>query len=149
MALFTQHPSNTLYKGTILLGCLAFLLGVAGIFYFRYQERQLLPDGDLASVLVHGVENDPDIQVVARWPIEEDESGDGAGAAPTWGRETGRLGAEPGIYLFHRAPGGVRLELIVYRHEGKSRRELHRQAAILTYGQNIYTAVPPGPASPR
>lgn len=156
MSFFKRHPPLALYRGTILLGCLAFLLGVAGIIYFQFEDRRGLPGRDAASVLVHGAEGQPGIEVVARWEIETT-----AETAPRWRSETGRLGDEPGIYLFHRAPDGVALELVVYRHGQGGRQELHRQPAILTYGQNIYTALPlaapagspsgpsPGTAPPR
>ena len=137
MAFFTRHPANTLYKGSILLASLAFLVGVAGIFYFHHQEHRHRPRADAASVLVHGVESDPAIQVVALWESTVEGS-----ATPGLRSETGRLGDEPGVYLFQRAPEGVPIELVVYRHGEVGRTELHRQPAILTYGQNIYTAVP-------
>lgn len=150
MPFFKRHPPAAVYRGTILLACLAFLLGVSGIFYFRHLDTRGLPPGDTASVLVHGVEDDPDIEVVAEWTVLD---GDGSEVAAATGEpsthrkaERGRLGEEPGIYLFRRAPEGVPLELIVYRHTRGQRVELHRQLAILTYGQSIYTAVPWGPA---
>lgn len=137
MGTFQRHPANVLYKGTILLACLAFLIGVAGIIYFHHKDQRGLPEDDAASVLVHGVEHDPAIQVVANWEVEAETPHE-----PTKRSETARLGDEPGIFLFRRAPEGVPIELVVYRHGEGGRTELHRQPAILTYGQNIFTAVP-------
>jgi hypothetical protein len=153
MAFFVRHPPNIVYRGAILLGCLAFLLGVSGIFYFQHLDARGAIDEDTASVLIHGVEGELYIQVVAEWeatggalaPRIDPIAGETETSAPPAMRsETGRLGDEAGVYLFQRAPEGVPLELIVYRYEEGGRVELHRQLAILTYGQSIYTAIPSG-----
>lgn len=158
MPLFKRHLPNVIYRGTVLLACLACLLGVSGIFYFHHLDTRYLPPADTASVWLHGLDGTQDLQVVAEWtqPAEEGTGASGAGGPtllPDADREriseVGLPGEEAGIYLFQRAPEGVPLELIVYRNEKDRRVELHRQLAILTYGQSIYTAIPPGPAASR
>jgi len=165
MAFFKRHPPDVLYRGAIILGCFAFLLGVAGIFYFRQEGDPSVPDADVATIWVHGVVGGEgagaeaseleDLEIVVRW----NESVEGK-SRPATRIETGRRGEAPGLFTFRRAPEGRPVQLTIYRSaserpgasEGPEptppsvREPVHSQIVILTYGQRTYAAVPLGPA---
>ena len=78
-----------------------------------------------------------DIEVVVRW-TERDQDG----GVPRKRIETGQVGDEPSLFRFRRAPEGRPLDLTVSRvGPGAEPEVLHRQIAILTYGERTYTAV--------
>ena len=71
------------------------------------------------------------IQVLVRW--EDPDAGPDS--------ETGKPGAEAGLWTFHRAPGGKPLTLYVFRRGGGKRTQLLAHPAILTYGALFETHV--------
>ena len=119
------HPPNLLFRAATLIGCVALLLGVAGVFYFggrEATERRVLPD-DAATVLLRGIEADANLRVEVRWVTGGVEAS-----------ETGARGREAGLWHFREAPEGVPLTLRVYRIEAEGRRPVHEQYAIFTRG---------------
>ncbi len=124
MEIFRKHPPSIVFHGATLIGCVALLLGVAGIFYFGGRERTLrdtLP-ADACTVIVRGLDSQDGVGVEATWKY-----GDGS-----TGSEFGRPGAERGTWYFREAPEGQPLTLRVFR--GEARRVLHEQHAIFTRG---------------
>lgn len=126
MDAFLEQPSKTLFRAATLLGCLALLLGVAGIFYFGVREetaREVLPE-DAATVLLQGIGALEDIEVDVLWLTPS--------GRPR--QETGRPGKELGLWYFSAAPAGRPVKLLVYRRGERGRRLLHEQRALLTRG---------------
>ena len=120
-----------LFRGSILIACLALVLGVAGIFYVQHRDAQRRPATGVATVQIGGLDSIAGIQVLVTWT-------DAAGAEQS---ETGRPAPNEGQWIFRRAPEGKRLTLIVYRREQGQRLELARQPAFLTYG-GLFEAYP-------
>jgi len=142
MAFFKTHPPDLLYRGMILLGCFAFVAGVAGIFHFKARDERRRPEADAATVLVRGIEDGRDVEVVVLW--------EALTASDTRREsETGRLGDRRGYYTFRRVPEGVPLTLVVYENDGGGRREILRQPASLTYGALFETFAAPEPTAAR
>ena len=134
MGLFTKHPPQIVFRAAILIGCVALLLGVAGVFHFGTTDREgdvRDPDRE-AMVLLRGVEAGPGLQVEARW-----ENAEGGALV-----EVGRPGDEALTWRFLRAPGGEPLILTVWRATGSRRERLHEQPAILTRGAGFEVVVP-------
>lgn len=142
MAFFKTHPPDLLYRGMIVLGCFAFVAGVAGIFYFEARDERRRPETDAATVLVRGIQEGRDLEVVVLW--EEPAKGDARRES-----ETGRVGERPGYYTFRRVPEGVPLTLVIYEDDGGGRREILRQPASLTYGALFETFAAPDPTAAR
>lgn len=124
----TQTPAEarTLFRASVVVGCTAMVLGVAGIFHFGERDRRLQArqPTDLARVLLQGLVSPEGVDVVARW-----EGADGVAH-----EEGGHVGDDPWTWFFEQAPEGVALTLLVYRQETGMRREVWRQPALLTRG---------------
>ena len=133
---FVRHPPPILFRAATLLGCVALLLGVAGVFYFGSRApswRETLPV-DAATVLVRGISDEGDgaderdIRVEAVWR-DADESQHS---------ETGVRGVESGFWHFRKVPDGLPLRLRIYAGDDTL---LHEQHAILSRGAGFEVVV--------
>jgi hypothetical protein len=119
-------PSVKLFRVSVIIGCTALLIGVAGIFYFAERDRRTRPPlpHAVCFVQLQGLDDPRCLDVVARWQDEE-------GIAH---EEGGEVTPDPWAWMFLAAPEAVPLTLIVYRQDEGGRREVARQPAILTRG---------------
>ena len=114
------------FRTAVILGCIALLVGVAGIFVFqRADERERLTHpSEVCTVVVQGLEAGREVQVIASWLDEESEER----------RETGKPAGEPGYWFFYRAPAAEPVTLEVIEQAGDTRRVLYAGPARLTRG---------------
>jgi hypothetical protein len=127
---FVRQPPPILFRAATLLGCVALLLGVAGIFYFGNRApswRETLPV-DAATVLVRGIGDGDDVRVEAIWHD----------ADASRHSEAGVRGEESGFWHFRNVPDGLPLRLRIYRGEEVL---LHEQHAILSRGAGFEVVV--------
>lgn len=120
----------------MILGCVALLVGVAGVFYFQIAdqaERARHPE-DMTGVLVRGLDSLEGIQLRVSWSDLE-------GVAR---EETGKPGTEAGYWYFHRAPPAVPVTLEVLRHAEGSQDVVHTMPALLTRGGIFEVWLPDG-----
>lgn len=131
-----RQAPPVLFRAATLLGCVALLLGVAGVFYFGGRApswRETLPV-DAATVLVRGIPDeegsadDGNIRVEAIWR-DADESQHS---------EAGVRGVESGFWHFRKVPDGLPLRLRIYRGDDTL---LHEQHAILSRGAGFEVVV--------
>lgn len=126
-----SHPPLPLhFRGAVLLAALAFLVGVAGIFWFERAEQQALEAARSAEarVQVHGLEVFDDIEVRASWIDVE-------GIAR---QEVGEVHDRPARWIFREAPRPEPVELEVVRTapDGVAT-VLHATSALLLPGQTF------------
>jgi len=127
-------PLPLFFRSTVLVGCAALLLGVAGIFYFhgRDETRRSHHPSDATIVAVQGLLSVEGIRLRATW----------LDLAGTEQAETGKPGFEAGVWLFRRAPEGIALTLEVLQYADGTRRLLHSQPAVLTRGALLEVWLP-------
>lgn len=121
-----HHTPSAHFRAAVILGCLALLTGVAGIFIFERADegsRAGLP-ADALGVEVRGLPTTQGIVLRASWLDESDVEDN----------EAGKPAGREGHYVFYRAPVGTPITLEVLRVEGSTYRVLHAQPALLTRG---------------
>ncbi|MDA1194521.1 MAG: hypothetical protein O2894_04995 [Planctomycetota bacterium] len=131
-----QSPPPALLRYAVILGGLALLVGVAGIFYFQVADRTRAANLplDACMVSVRGLETLEGVQLRARWQDLDGEVHE----------ETGKPTADGGTWRFERTPEGVPLTVEVLVH-GKGERVLrHAQPAVLTRGGLFDVWLPDG-----
>ncbi|MDF1699798.1 MAG: hypothetical protein P1V36_01370 [Planctomycetota bacterium] len=131
-----SHPPPPLhFRTAVILGCIAMLVGVAGIFYFQRadESRRDTPATDACVVLVHGLPSVEGIRLRVRW--KDLRGGDQ--------EETGKPEGEAGRWIFQRAPPGVPVTLEVLEHAGGTKRTLHAMPAVLSR-EGLFQAWMPG-----
>lgn len=126
MASSRPEDSRTIFRASVILGCTALVIGVAGILYFGEKDRRLraYEARDVSFVRIAGPKTPVDLVVTIRWETDE-------GIAR---EEAGVVGDNPWTWVFSEAPPGRRATLVVYRQRAGGRVELGRQPAILTRG---------------
>lgn len=118
-----RHPPSVLFRAATMLGCVALLVGVAGVFYFGSRTptwRETLPV-DAATVVVRGVGDGEGLRVEALWRDSDDAEH----------AEVGAPGSEPGFWYFREVPDGLPLKIRISRDDATV---LHEQHAILSRG---------------
>lgn len=120
----------------MILGCIALLVGVAGIFVLqRADETDELthPDG-VCTVAVRGLTSPGGIRLRASWLDLDGKEHE----------ETGKPTSEPLHWFFQRVPAGVPITLEVLEHDGGTRRVLRAMPALLTRGGLFEVWIPDG-----
>ncbi len=119
-------PPPPFFRIAVILGSVALLLGVAGIFYFQRADERRHGESprDAALVFVQGLDSIEGIRLRASW-----QDLDGASH-----EETGKPTGEAGNWYFDSAPDGVPLTLEVIRHADGRKELLHAMPAVLTRG---------------
>jgi hypothetical protein len=122
---------NAVFRASVVIGCVALLLGVAGVYHFGRKDREarVARPADVAVVLLSGAGDAAGVEVVARWHSPGGRVRE----------ERGIPGREPASWRFRAAPEGVPLELLVY---GRGSVLLSRQPAILTHGGAFEMTLP-------
>ena len=131
-----SNPLPLHFRTAVILGCIALLIGVAGIFVFQRADEtdeQTNPEG-VCTVAVHGLDSSAGIRLRASWldldGKEHEESGKPTSEALHW--------------VFHRAPSDAPVTLEVLQHAGGTRRVLHATPALLTRGGVFEVWIPDG-----
>lgn len=120
----SHAPPPLHFRTAVILGCIAMLVGVAGIFYFQRadESREDTHPSDACVVLVHGLASVEGIRLRVRW--KDLRGGDQ--------EETGKPSAEAGRWTFRRAPPGVPVTLEVLEHIDGTKQTLHAMPAVLS-----------------
>ncbi len=126
MASRRPEDSRTIFRASVIVGCTALIIGVAGVFYFGEKDRRLraYEAKDVSFIRIQGPKTPVDLVVTVRWETED-------GVAR---EEAGVVGDDPWTWIFEEAPAGRPVTLIVSRQQPVGRVPLARQPAILTRG---------------
>ena len=114
------------FRAAVIVGCLALLVGVAGIFVFERADegaRAGLP-ADALGVVVRGLPDGEGHVLQASWTDDE-------GAEQ---REVGKPAGRDAHFVFYRAPSDAPITLEVLRQRAGAAHVLHAQPALLTPG---------------
>ena len=121
----SMHPPLH-FRWAVILGCIAMLVGVAGIFVFQRadeDQRTARPE-DAAGIVVRGLETTQGIRVRVTWlDLEGKEL-----------EETAKPAGTAGQWLVRRTPSGVPVTIEVIEHANGTQRVLHAMPALLTRG---------------
>lgn len=136
MASLDISSRSLVFRGAVIVGAVALLVGVAGIFYFRARDgdRRSARPRDACTVMVRGLSSLEGVEVDVTWL-------DASGAPAT---DVGRPGHEPGTWAFLGAPEGAPVTLRVRRRAEGTAEILHQQPAVLTRGA-LFEVWLPGP----
>jgi len=139
MAIFKKHPPQILFQAAVAIGCVALLLGAAGVVYYGKINPAPAPQlavGE-ATVLIEGLPDLEGLRVEAEW------------VGPRGGTftESGRSAETPGAWLFRIAPAATPLRLRVYRRTPTGLLALHDQPGVFARGAHFVIHLHP-PSTP-
>jgi len=140
MPVFQKHPPQALFQVAVAIGCVALLIGGAGVVYYGHIDPAPpppLPVGD-AALILEGVADPGSLLVEAAWDAPR------GGTFTETGRPTGRAGS----WRFRLAPAARPLRLRIYRRTPHGLLILHEQPGVFARGAGFVIQMPAATAPP-